>query len=221
MNAPGAFFFPERGALLPLPYSVVALLGVVAGVAIAVSDAGRRVEWYVYDEYTRQAASRYEPAPNVVVVAIDEPSFAEVGLQWPWPRSMHAALVDQLKRGGARTIAFDIVFDTESSDPDDDREFAEAIGRAGNVILAANRAFVADRQYAIEQWIEPLPMFAERAAAVAGVGIPYDEDSVLRRAVLLDDGRPSLALAVASRAAGFTTPLGVDMSAPQLFRFHC
>jgi adenylate cyclase len=58
------------------------------------------------------------------------------------------------------------------------------------------------------------------AAAVAGVGIPYDEDSVLRRALLVNDGRPSLALAIASRARGFVAPPDLELSASHLFRYN-
>jgi len=27
---------------------------------------------------------------EILIVNIDEPSFQEIGLQWPWPRAMHA-----------------------------------------------------------------------------------------------------------------------------------
>ena len=215
-----AFFFPERGGVLPRPYAVVAMIGIAAGVALAGSDAGQRIEWYLYDEFMRRAAANSAPAPDVVVVAIDELSFAEVGMAWPWPRSLHAALVDQLVRGGARSITFDIVFDVPGQDADADRTFAEAIGRAGNVVLAADQAVIEDRSYAVTQWSDPIGAFAQTARQVGVDRIPYDPDGVLRRALLTVDGRPSLALAIASQVPGFTVPPGVDLSTPQLFRFN-
>ena len=42
----------------------------------------------------------------IVIVGIDEPSFAELQQQWPWPRSLHAKLVHQLQQAGASVIAF-------------------------------------------------------------------------------------------------------------------
>jgi adenylate cyclase len=215
-----ALFFPERAVVLPGAYALIALIGIAAGVLFASSNVGQRLEWMVYDQYSRRAVLGNEPAPGLLVVAIDDPSFTEVGLPWPWPRSLHAHLVDQLVRGGARSIAFDIVFDAPPANPEDDQELAEAIGRAGNVILAADRAVVDDRGYSVSQWNEPRPVLAQRTAAVGSVQIPYDPDRVLRRAILQDHGRPSLALAIASRTEGFALPPGIDVSVPTLFRYN-
>jgi adenylate cyclase len=44
----------------------------------------------------RLSARSAEPAPDVVVVGIDDPSLAEIGLTWPWPRALHAQLVDAI-----------------------------------------------------------------------------------------------------------------------------
>jgi len=51
---------------------------------------------------------------ETVIVAIDEKSLSELG-RWPWPRTVMARLVDQLKAYGAKAVGFDIVF----SEPDD------------------------------------------------------------------------------------------------------
>lgn len=48
------------------------------------------------------------PPEYIVIVAIDEPSMAEIEQQWPWPRSLHARLVRQLHQAGAKVIGFDI-----------------------------------------------------------------------------------------------------------------
>ena len=61
-------------------------------------------------------ASRGKLAPGdeTVIAAIDEQSVSELG-HWPWSRTTIARLVDQLKKGGAKAVGFDIVF----SEPDD------------------------------------------------------------------------------------------------------
>ncbi|MEN3376937.1 MAG: hypothetical protein V7604_2292, partial [Hyphomicrobiales bacterium] len=46
---------------------------------------------------------------DIVLVAIDSPSIREVGV-WPWPRTLHADLIDQLRQAGASDILFDIDF---------------------------------------------------------------------------------------------------------------
>ena len=47
---------------------------------------------------------------DVVIVAIDEASLAEVG-RWPWPRTQLAKLVGGLSEAGVSVIGFDVVFD--------------------------------------------------------------------------------------------------------------
>ena len=63
--------------------------------------------WYDFLYYLRGEKS---PPKEIIVVAIDEPSFQEIGLQWPWPRSLHAQLIDNLKKDGAKSITFDVLF---------------------------------------------------------------------------------------------------------------
>ena len=45
----------------------------------------------------------------VVIVDIDDESLAAIG-QWPWPRTIIAALVDRLSELGAAVIGFDVLF---------------------------------------------------------------------------------------------------------------
>jgi adenylate cyclase len=62
----------------------------------------------VFDAYVR-LAPRHDAAAPVVVVDIDDDTLAAFG-QWPWPRTLIAALVQKLDGLGAKTIAFDVVF---------------------------------------------------------------------------------------------------------------
>ncbi len=43
------------------------------------------------------------PADGPIIVAIDEPALADINAQWPWPRSLHAELVKQLRAAGAKS----------------------------------------------------------------------------------------------------------------------
>lgn len=215
-----AFFLPERGVVLPGPYALVALAGIGLGVLLALSNIGQRLEWQLYDQYLSRDAAGRAPAPDVVVVAIDELSFTEIGMAWPWPHSLHAALIDQLVAAGARSIAFDILFDVPPAAAEEDQVFATAIARAGNVILGADQAAIEDRSYAVTQWSEPVPALARAARAVGAVRIPIDPDGVLRRARVQVDGRPSLAAAIARQDPRFEAPSRLDPDAGQLFRFN-
>jgi adenylate cyclase len=77
------------------------------------------------------------PVPKeVIIAAIDDASVATLG-RWPWPRQKIAELIDDLSQAGAKIIAVDLTFlPTESERlSGNDRVLAEAIQRAGNVVL--------------------------------------------------------------------------------------
>ena len=74
-----------------------------------------------------------KPDPRIVIVTIDQKSVNELG-RWPWPRTVMANLIEKLAEYGVKVVALDIVF-SERSDPEADRKLANAIKKAGNVIL--------------------------------------------------------------------------------------
>jgi adenylate cyclase len=196
---------------------MVALAGTLVGLALALSDPGQRVEWALYDRTTRQAFGN-SPAPEgVVVVAIDEVSVAELGLPLPWPRTVHAALIERLSAAGARTIVFDMIFDLPK-DADEDAALAEAIETAGNVVLATAHSRIEDPAYSLEQWTDPLSEFKAAAAGVGVARVPLDFDGVVRRSPLTLGGRPVLALAAARLQPGFREP--DDLTSPRLIPFR-
>jgi len=114
----------------------------------------------------------------VVVVAIDEPSFAELGQQWPWPRSLHARLVEALRDAGARAIGLDIVF-AEPTTPDEDAALAAAMGP--DVVLAADESVIDTPQARQTLRTEPLPALVAAGATPGLASVLLDRDGVLRR----------------------------------------
>lgn len=87
----------------------------------------------------RFAYARLSPHPldeRIALVAIDDGSIESVG-RWPWPRRLQAIGIDEIRRAGAKVVAFDILFDAPSFDPSDDQALAEAI-RACSGVVAAN-----------------------------------------------------------------------------------
>src|SRR5207245_10970126 len=48
-------------------------------------------------------------APNLVMVSIDEASLRHLG-RWPFRRSIHAAVIDNLRKSGAKVMCFDVQF---------------------------------------------------------------------------------------------------------------
>ncbi len=63
----------------------------------------------IFDFYLIAKPRVPHPQTPVTIVDIDEKSIEALG-QFPWSRRVLAALLDELHRGGARAVAFDVVF---------------------------------------------------------------------------------------------------------------
>ena len=81
-----------------------------------------------------RAADR-APSGETLFVEIDAESLAAIGV-WPWPRRVHAQVLDRLMQLGAAEVVFDIDFST-TSNPVDDAAFENALERAGGYALLA------------------------------------------------------------------------------------
>lgn len=142
---------------------------------------------------------RLSPPPELVIVAIDEPSFAEIAKQWPWPRSVHARLIEQLNKAGARVIGFDVLFSEPSDDPAEDQALERAIRETGNVVLVSDRAVIDDPLFRYMTPVDPIPGFKE-TAEVGVTTLRIDPDGTVRRARLLTpDDLPSFPVQIARR----------------------
>ncbi|MFO1371525.1 MAG: CHASE2 domain-containing protein [Candidatus Competibacteraceae bacterium] len=137
------------------------------------------------------------PPSQIIIVAIDEPSMAEIERQWPWPRSLHAQLIRQLNKAGAKVIGFDILF-AESSEPTEDQALAQALQETGNVVLGSEFAVVNDPAFRHTIQIDPIPAFRD-AATVGNPLVSIDADGIVRRAWLSSLDRPSFALQIVNR----------------------
>jgi adenylate cyclase len=120
---------------------------------------------------------------DVLIVAIDDASFNDIQMFWPWPRAAHAQLLDRLTQAGARVVGFDLVFSEPSSfGEDDDQAFAQAIEDAPAVVLGSyiSRQLLAEGLQVTST--EPLDLFQDAGAASGSVNVYQDNDGVLRRA---------------------------------------
>ena len=116
---------------------------------------------------------------EVVIIAIDEQSFAALDTQWPWPREYHGMLVERLLEEGAKKIIFDVVF-AEPSNEDSDNYFANAIKAAGNVILASDISETNSKFLSGTIETRPLYLFEEAGAEAGLASVDRDPDMVVR-----------------------------------------
>lgn len=219
------------------------LLGLVAAALAALVGSLpllRTLELKTYDLRMRIVTDPAEARQDIVLVDISEDSIRRlepvVG-RWPWPRLVHADLIDFLARGPARLVAYDVTFgdrDRRSGFPvgdstwtgaESDQAFADAVARAGNVILAGDATFggVAgetapppsprEAPYLLDDSFEERPVweppYEELAASALALGhnlFVFDEDGPVRRAVPFvrfgDRAVPLLGAAVAIEASG-------------------
>lgn len=162
---------------LAVPESVFAAIVLLAvAVSSTALDLFGRVDNLIYDLGQRLAEA--PPPDDIVIVAIDETSLSQLG-RWPWSRRLHAALIDQLREDGARVVALDIIFaEPDTADPGADAALAEAIGRAGNVVLP----ILLESSRVNGQLLEtpPLPQLMTHAAGLGRVHAELDPDGIAR-----------------------------------------
>lgn len=103
---------------------------------------------------------------NVVVIAMDETSYRELGVSFDklWPRALHAKLLRRLKELGVARVAFDVLFTGAGSDPEADRELAEAMALNETIIgVEASRKVVGsgNSRSMIERLDQPYEEFSK------------------------------------------------------------
>ncbi len=175
---------------------------ILLGLYLSYINAMDRVNRFIYDGYIANLSKR-TPAEDIVIIAIDRESLTQYG-QWPWPRRIHAELIDKIAIGGAKAIGFDIVLsEQDRCDPSNDRLLVEAMQRGGNVVLPV---FAEHGGSGAGVYLtKPLFDFIEVAAALGHVDFELDADGIVRRTYLkggIDRPEwPAFALAVLKTAS--------------------
>jgi adenylate cyclase len=136
-----------------------------------------------------------EAAPeDIIIVKVDDETFDDLQTRWEDFRPLHTRLIRRLKAERAKVIVYDVQF-TEPSKPgreEDDNRLIEAVGAAGNVVLATTG----------------LPVFGsndvvrEYGGTVGSAKFPQDTGDYFRRMRYEFDGMKTLAVAAVERARG-------------------
>jgi adenylate cyclase len=132
----------------------------------------------------------HRPDSRISIVAIDDASLTQIG-RWPWPRSVHAEIVEKLKAAGATVIGYDVNFPEPSNDKDDG-DLAAALKDAGNVVLPLELSMLVGRKsltYDPQTVLQPIPLLGAAAKATGHVNSPPDMDNVFRRLPLAVKGK--------------------------------
>ncbi len=107
-----------------------------------------------------------KPSPateRVKLVLLDQSSLdwasQNMGLSWPWPREVYGALLDYLKRNGAKTVVFDVLYTEPSAyGVADDEALGEAAGRFGHFVGAVFLGKQTDQATSWPEFAKPNPI---------------------------------------------------------------
>src|SRR3954471_25069421 len=151
-----------------------------------------------------------KPPRDLVVVGVDDTTFSDTGLRWPFPRRVHARVIDRLRADGARVIAYDVQF-TEATPgkqrfcalaggpaQPDDCALAPATRRAGNVVFSTTEVDAKGRTNVLGG--DDILKFL-RARAGNG-NIPDDADGKNRRVPYEAQRLKGFAVVAVERATG-------------------
>jgi adenylate cyclase len=134
----------------------------------------------------------YSADSRIVLVAIDDASMARLG-RWPWDRAVHGELIGKIASANPMAIGYDVNF-PEPSDEVNDTALADAIRKAGNVVLPVELDLYSsngNEAYQVKNYLPPISQIASAAARIGHTNTPQDADGVVRRIPLYASLRDS------------------------------
>lgn len=116
---------------------------------------------------------------NIVIVTIDEASSEKLQHRWPWPRTVFASMIDELREKGAKAVGFNLSFTgLEGGSEESTQILADAMKRHGNVVVGST--FGNDGRL-----IRPSPLLAGAVSRYGYLEKIVDPDFEIRRSYLL------------------------------------
>lgn len=232
---------------------IVSLIVFAVAVGLYYSNVFEFLEHKTYDSLIRSTAEAKQPSEDIIIVMLDQTSLdwavKEKGWNWPWPRAAFGDIASFFKLGGARSVAFDVLY-TEPSATSlaDDVAFANSIKKAGNVSLALqfgqqygqieywhegikhpNTAMTGYSEQYIEKGIPsqpalfPIDIIAKATGTFGLVSSITDDDGTMRRARLFQllDNIPVPSLGLSGLEFDSNEPLTFDLNEKKgLVSFH-
>ncbi|MDR2186343.1 MAG: adenylate/guanylate cyclase domain-containing protein [Treponema sp.] len=97
------------------------------------------LEYKTYDLWVNLLANTGRVSDDIIVVLLDQDSIdwanQKRGWNWPWPRKAYGEIVDYMSLGGAKSVAFDVLFSEPSVyGAEDDDAFINASQKYGRVV---------------------------------------------------------------------------------------
>jgi adenylate cyclase len=193
----------KRKALLLV---AAALLAAGIGVLTYATHLLRRTELQTIDARFSVRGKQAPPSGVVLVgidnVTINEMRNHEIKTEFPFPRRYDAIVIERLLHAGAKVIAIDMEFASET-DPADDNALIEAIERAHGKTVLATADIGEGGSTPVLGGNERLHEFGARPGEVI---LPEDSDGVTRRFSYSADGLQSFPVVAVEVATGHHVP---------------
>jgi CHASE2 domain-containing sensor protein len=184
----------------------VIVAGVVAAAAAGAADLIGLLPGLEQESIVQRFERRdVRPAPNLLVVGIDDKTFSDLDVHWPFPRRWHARAIDRLRRDGARVIVYDVQF-TEQTTVRDDNALINAVDRAHNVVLATAET----DEHGRTNVLGGADTIKSIGAKVAASNLPEGRGGILQRFEHTHAGLPTLATVTADLVGRAPPPSAFD-----------
>ena len=164
---------------LVLEWALVALFGMLVAASVAYFGFASKLDNLLLDVAAPLRAAA--PDDRIVIMEIDNDSLGTIG-KWPWPRSVHARFLTQLKSYKPRVIAYDVLF-LEPGPAPDDAALASALAGGAPTLLPVLYQ-VPGQNGASETLTLPVEPLRRAAAGIGEVNLMFDSDGLVRRAQL-------------------------------------
>jgi len=198
------------------------LIGAASALIAIALHSAQKLDWIenvTWDWRVRQQAQVSESSSKIKLVFLDQNSLdwgahEDRQLPWPWPRSVYAPALNFFQRGGAKAVAFDIVFTEQSQmGVEDDQALGASVRDFGKYIQAFH---LVNKGGSSETWPKdipttkfevhsnttsqdaiswnmphfpmadfPIPEIATKAAVLGNVSAKMERDAIIRRSLLL------------------------------------
>ena len=208
------------------PRRLAVMVAVGLFLAYLLSQLGivETLELATYDLRFRLRGARPADAP-IVIVAINDESFTVLNQNLrTWPRAEYARLIDAIAAGDPAVIGVDVAWTHPAADPGGDEVLAQALERAGPVVLAGLIEHQEGAGYQYDRYAAPIGILAEAATGVGLVNMALDTDGVLRRVVTHrlhnDVWYPAFDCAVAQVYSGSPAATGEGQATELLINFR-
>jgi adenylate cyclase len=137
----------------------IALLASALAVGLRDSGPMKRLEYPSWDMRVRALAKPTPATAKIKTILLDQDSLdwgkSSFGWSWPWPREVYAPIIAFARRGGAKVIAFDVLFlEPSAYGVHDDAALGMAFGQGDDVIGAV---FLGDTTGDRVKWPDSFP----------------------------------------------------------------